>query len=460
MTRAREIAARDAQPRGAVAIGRLGRVLDRLLDAYARAEAGVPADRAVRDVLRAAPDLGPAERAEVRDHLFGLFRMRRTVDDALKRAASAERRRLATVDVPMHQRLRVLAYLALTGASMADLERLDPRAARRIPRLFDRIVSGRLPARKRAPIEQLAVEVSLPTWVVQRLAGHLSFARAETIGRALNRRAPVTLRVKKGVDRDRVRAELERNLGIRATPTELSPYGLQLDRAVDLARFAPFEAGQVELQDEGSQLIALACGARPGDRVLDACAGAGGKALALAAELGGTEGLTAMDPDARKLRELSRRAARDRGSAPVQVYAHEVEALPADLRGRFEIVLVDAPCTGTGTLRRAPDLAWRLSERDVAHHSARQLRLLTAASAALAPGGRLVYATCSVLHEENEAISHAFLESEPRFAPVALARTWGKARSARLGATHEARIGPGPETTGPDGFYVAVFARR
>ena len=460
MTRDREAKATDAQPRGAVSVGRLGRVLDRLLDAYARAEAGVPADRAVREVLRAAPDLGPSERAEIRDRLFGLFRMRRRIDDALERAAQAERRRLATVDVPMRQRLQVLALLALNGASLADIERLDPRAARRIPRLFARIVSGRLPPKKRAPIERLAVEVSLPTWIVERLAVRLSPDRAAAIARALHGRAPVTVRVKKGVDRGEVGAHIARHLGVRASATALSPYGLQLDRAVDLAGFAPFEAGHVEFQDEGSQLIALACGARAHDRVLDACAGTGGKTLALAAELEGTGGLTAMDPDARKLRELSRRLGRDGNAAPVHAVAQELESLPADLKGRFDIVLVDAPCTGTGTLRRAPDLAWRLSERDVAHHAARQLRLLVAASAALAEGGRLVYATCSVLHEENEAVSASFMESEPRFVPRSLASLWGKDLSTRLAATHEARIGPGPGPTGPDGFYVAVFERR
>lgn len=450
----------DAQPHGAVHVGRLGRVLDRLLDAYARAEAGTPADRAVRDVLRGARDLGPSERAEIRDGLFGLFRMRRRIREAVERAAAAERRNLDPVDTPMRQRLDVLAYLALNGASLAELERLDPRATKRIPRLFERLCRGRWTPKKRAPVDALAVETSLPTWIVRRLADSFSLERAALIAHALNARAPVTVRVKKGIDRERLRIRFHEERELTATDTELSPYGLCLDRTADLRGFEPFEAGQLELQDEGSQLVVLACGSAPGDRVLDACAGAGGKTLALAAELEGSPGLTAMDPDPRKLRELGRRASRLSAVPPIQVHPGELEELPDSMKGLFDVVLVDAPCTGTGTLRRAPDLAWRLSESDVPHHTARQLRLLTTASGAVKPGGRLIYATCSVFHEENEGVSHAFLESEPRFQPRALARAWGKALSTRLGATHETRIGPGPGPTGPDGFYVACFERR
>ena len=439
-------------------MGRLGRVLDRLLDAYARAEAGMPADRAVREVLRGAPDLGPSERAEIRDHLFGLFRNRRRIDDALNRASTAERRSLRAIDVPMRQRLQVLGYLALTGASPDDLERLDPRAAKRIPRLFERITSGRLPPKKRSPIEALAIDASLPTWMVRRLTESLSSERAKAIAHALNRRAPITLRVKKGVDREQIRQLLAAELGVSAVATDLSPYGLRIDKAVDLSGFTPFETGQLELQDEGSQLISLAGGVTPGETVLDACAGAGGKTLALAAELG-TEGLTALEPDPRKLRELGRRLARDPAAPAVRICPRELEALPHDLRDTFDVVIVDAPCTGTGTLRRAPDLAWRLSEGDIAHHATQQLRLLTTASTAVRQGGRLIYATCSVFEEENEAVSRAFALSEPRFRPRSLARAWGKALSEHLGATHEARIGPGPGTSGPDGFFVASFER-
>ena len=449
----------DAHPHGPIPVGRLGRVLDRLLDAYARAEAGTPADRAVREVFRSAPDLGSSERTAVRDRLFGLFRMRRRIDDVLERAATAERRNLSTIDVPMRQRMQVLAYLALTGTPASEIARLDPRAAKRIPRLFERITNGRVPAKKHAPLEALAIEVGLPTWMVRRLVESLSQTRAEPILRSLQGRAPISLRVRKGIDREEIRTRLatERNVAVELTPW--SPYGLLLERAVDLTGFAPLEAGHIELQDEGSQLIALACGVQPGHIVLDACAGAGGKTLALAAELGIQGNLTAMDPEARKLRELVRRAERDPTMAPIRVQTRSLETLPDDFRGAFDVVLVDVPCSGTGTLRRAPDLAWRLRESDVGRHATDQLRLLTTASTTVAPQGRLIYATCSVFEEENEAVSRAFLESEPRFHPHALVHSWGRALSSQFGATYEARIGPGPTRKGPDGFYVAQFQR-
>jgi len=122
--------------------------------------------------------------------------------------------------------------------------------------------------------------------------------------------------------------------------------------------------------------------------------------------------------------------------------------------------LVDAPCTGTGTLRRHPDLRWRLSDADVPREASRQRRILTGAFKAVRPGGRLIYATCSVFAEENEAVAAYLLAEEPRLQPLPLAELWGERLSTQLAATHEARIGPGPRREDPDGFYIAAFRRR
>lgn len=454
----------DAQPR--TGPRRLGRVLDRILDAYARVDTGTPADKALHQVFSRARDLGSSERAEVGDVLFGVIRERRRLEDHLRRAAKAERRDFETLDKPIQHRMLVLAWLAEQGSSLADLEATDRFAARRLPKVFERIVKGRLPpAKKRSAIEALAIELSLPTWLAQRLVDAFGEARTRELGQALSVRAPVTLRVDtERLSRDealaRIRAEHEPD----AEPTRLSPLGVNLPRAVDLKSWPLFKEGLVDLQDEGSQLIALA--ARPaspdGARMLDACAGAGGKTLALAALTGGRARLDAIEPDRHKLGELRRRAARV--DAKVNTHPIGLEALPDDLHERFDVVLVDAPCTGTGTLRRAPDLAGRLTEADLERDLNRQRVLLTSAFEALKPGGRLVYATCSILEEENEAVVQAALRNEPRLSPLPLAEVWGVELADKLAATHEARIGPGlggpPRPgQGPDGFYVATMTK-
>lgn len=448
----------DAQP-SKTGPRRLGRVLDRILDAYAQTKAGTPADRALKQVFGRARDLGSRERAEVGDALFGVLRAERRLEDRLKRAAKAERRDLSMVDTPVIQRLMILAWLADQGASVADLEATDRFGARRIPKLFDRIVQGRLPpVKKRSPLEQLAIDLSLPTWLVERLVNAFGEERTTALGQALDGRAPVTLRVDPSRrSRDEALA-LIREMVPEAAPTQLSPLGITLPRAVDLPRWPLYAEGAVDLQDEGSQLIALACGVQPGQAVLDACAGAGGKSLTLWGLMGGEGRLTALDPDAHKLGELRRRAARV--DARIDAHKGGLETLPDSFRERFDLVLVDAPCTGTGTLRRAPDLANRLKDADVPKEAARQRTLAAQAVAALKPGGRLVYATCSLLREENEDIVAYLLAEEPRLVAEPLADVWGEDLSARLAATHEARIGPGPDNRGPDGFYVATMRRR
>jgi 16S rRNA (cytosine967-C5)-methyltransferase len=166
--------------------------------------------------------------------------------------------------------------------------------------------------------------------------------------------------------------------------------------------------------------------------------------------------LAAFDTEKKKLVELERRA--ERAGATIETKAIDLIEIGAEDRERWDAVLVDAPCTGTGTLRRHPDTVWRLTEQDVSREAERQRQLLTAALSALKPGGRLVYATCSVLREENEAISENLL-AQGSVEPLPLEALWGEELSRKLAATHEARIGPGPTELDPDGFYVAAFSK-
>lgn len=449
----------DAQPQGPKS-ARRGRIHDRILDAYGRVTAGAPADRALQQVFKKARDLGSRERAEVGDVLFGLLRTQRRIDDRLERAARAEKRRIDTLDAPMLNRVRVLAYLAEREVGLEVLEATDPPAFKRLPSVLARIATGRLPRSKKKGLEALAIELCFPTWMARRLVDAFGETRTRVIGEGLDGRAPITLRVANRFDRDEIAGRIRTEQGWGPVATRLSPQGLILPRAVDLPTWALFREGAVELQDEGSQLVTLACGLAPNERVLDACAGAGGKTIALADALGAGGRVVAMDPESTKLDELKKRVARSDLAADVEVRTGDLTELPNDLEGGFDAVLVDAPCTGSGTLRRHPDLRWRLKDADIEAETGRQRRLLTGALAAVKPGGRLIYATCSVFAEENEAISSYLLEQEPRLAPLPLAELWGERLSHQLAATHEARIGPGPDRDGPDGFFIAAFRRR
>jgi len=450
--------ANDAQPKGPNQ-RRLGRVLDRILDVYGSVDAGMPADKALKNVFARSRDLGSRERAEVGDALFGLLRSQRRLQDHLHRAAKAERRDYSVLDTPVKHRMMVLAWLADGGATLEDLEATDRYAARRLPKVFARIINQRLPpVKKRAPVEALAIELSLPTWLVIRLVDAFGEERTRILGEALAVRAPVTLRVNPArANRDEVLAQIQAELVPEAKATLLSPWGITLPRSVDLPSWDLYKAGALQLQDEGSQLIALAAGVQPGMSVLDACAGAGGKTLAMGALMQGRGRLAALEPDRNKLGELKRRAARI--DLAVEPHAGSMEARPEEYEGAFDVTMVDAPCTGTGTLRRAPDLAFRLTESNLERDVSRQKLLVGCALHTLKPGGRLVYATCSVLHEENEAIVQHILQTEPRLKAAALSEVWGQTLADKLGASHEARIGPGPGARGPDGFYVATLRR-
>lgn len=437
-------------------MARLGRIHDRILEAYAQIDAGTPADTALKAVFKKARDLGSRERAEVADTVYAMLRKKRLIEDRLERAAKAEKRRFSDLDKPIEHRLRLLGLYALQGAGLDELKAKDAYAFRRIPRAFERILKDKLPRVKRGAVEELAVELSLPSFVVERLVAAFGEARTRAIGEALDGRAPVTLRANRAkVDRVELARRIQEEHGLATTATKLAPDGLVLPGPVDLRSWPLFSEGWCELQDEGSQLIALAVAARPGETVLDACAGAGGKSLALAAT---GASVTAVEVEKRKLDELKKRA--KRAGADVTTTRADLLTLPAELAARFDAVLVDAPCTGTGVLRRSPDSVWRLTEARLLEEIERQKHLLTSALGALKPGGRLIYATCSVLREENEAISVYLLEERQDLRPLALVDLWGDTVSEALAATHEARIGPGPTEQDPDGFYVAAFRKR
>jgi 16S rRNA (cytosine967-C5)-methyltransferase len=285
---------------------------------------------------------------------------------------------------------------------------------------------------------------------------------AETAALAL--RAPVDLRVNTlKFARDKALASLSH---LNAAPTPLSPLGLRLPltpegRNPALAAEADYVKGRVEIQDEGSQLAALLSAAKPGEQVLDLCAGAGGKTLALAALMQNKGQIYASDDDGRRLAPICKRLDRA-GARNVQVRApRRGQDVLADLAGACDLVLIDAPCTGTGAWRRNPDAKWRIRPGALEQRIADQDQTLSAAARFVKLQGRILYVTCSLLREENEDRIGAFLAANPSFQ-AAPAQAMADATGLPL-AAFASKLGPGirlsPATSGTDGFYIALLTR-
>lgn len=301
-----------------------------------------------------------------------------------------------------------------------------------------------------------AVRASLPDWLAERLLAQYGETEAEALAQALSQPATTDLRVNtlKG-KREAAQAALAAET-IATEPTPYSPVGLRRRERTPLFRTQAFQDGWFEVQDEGSQLLAPLLEPRRGEMIVDFCAGAGGKTLHLGALMANTGTLYAFDPQAHRLERLKPRLARA-GLSNVRAVAiaHERDDRVQRLYNKIDRVLVDAPCTGTGTLRRNPDIKWRAL--DLAALTATQARLLDAAAKLVKPGGRLVYATCSLLQEENEAIATGFQERHQNFSAVPV--------NAILARRHIPLEMPGatlqllPHRHHTDGFYAAVFER-
>ncbi|TAK43302.1 MAG: RsmB/NOP family class I SAM-dependent RNA methyltransferase [Betaproteobacteria bacterium] len=300
-----------------------------------------------------------------------------------------------------------------------------------------------------------AVQADLPDWLWARLVEQQGGGEAMRIARGLLEPAPLDLRVNLA----RIsREDALTRLGLEGHATPLSPAGIRLAAKPAINRHPLFLDGLVEVQDEGSQLLAYLLAPRRGEMVADFCAGAGGKTLALAMLMRSSGRLYAMDVSAKRLGELAPRAARA-GVSNIHplVLAGENDLRARRLAGKIDRVLVDAPCSGFGTLRRNPDLKWRYGPERVAALADEQFRILAAAARLVKSGGRLVYATCSILAEENEAVTQRFLREVAGFEALSCARILAQQRIA-LDTGSELRLWP--HRHGTDGFFAAAFVKR
>jgi 16S rRNA (cytosine967-C5)-methyltransferase len=387
--------------------------------------------------------VGAHERRFVSETLYGMIRNLRRIDLALDRG---RRTKQAPRDLE-----RLIALLLLEGQLDAA------QAARVLPELDWAAVAtvDQTIAAERKPAKRIALAASLPDWLAERfVADHGD--RAEALARGLNERAPMTVRANTLIgDRDALAKalateELETRAG-RWTDTALI-----VETRTNLWSTAAFTAGAFEAQDEGSQLLAelaTPAGAKP--LVIDYCGGAGGKTLAIAARLANRGRIVATDVDDKKLEELRRRARRAKVSnaRALRVDDRELDALAS----KADLVFVDAPCTGTGALRRNPEARWRLREDELAGFAARQLEIVTSAKRLLAPGGLLVYATCSVLAAENQEVVAGIRDTHEDLVTVPLAERLGAARAETLGDGGAFAVTP--DRHGTDGFFAQVFRR-
>ena len=302
---------------------------------------------------------------------------------------------------------------------------------------------------------------NLPPWLAEALEAQLGEDFWPLVD-SLQHTAGLDVRVNTlQAKRTDVQAELEKN-GIAVMPTPFSPWGLRMNAKPNLSKLTLFEKGVIEVQDEGSQLLALLLDAKRGEMVADFCAGAGGKTLALGAAMRNTGRLYAFDTSAHRLEAMKPRLARSGLSNihPVAI-AHERDDRIKRLRGKMDRVLVDAPCTGLGTLRRNPDLKWRQTPEAVAELTVKQAAILASAARLLKPGGRLVYATCSLLPAENEEIAQAFSAAHPNFKPLLvkdLLTDFEVSQPENLCTPDGLYLRLWPHRHGTDGFFAAAWA--
>ena len=309
----------------------------------------------------------------------------------------------------------------------------------------------------KAEEQSLSVQAELPEWLIEKMRASYSDEEILTLGQAMQLGAPLDIRVNTLLaKREEVLLQLEAQK-IDATPTPYSPIGIRLKEKIPLNKDDLFTTGKVEVQDEGSQLLGFLLAPKRNDMVVDFCAGAGGKTLMLSALMNSQGRLYALDVSEKRLANLKPRLKRS-GASNIQpmLIAHENDLKVKRLAGKIDRVLVDAPCSGLGTLRRNPDLKFRQSPQSIAELNQKQSAILASASRLLKKGGRLVYATCSILPEENQHIVQAFLASHPDFKLLPAGEVLQQQKiPLEMGDYLELR----PNLHATDGFFAAVLER-
>jgi 16S rRNA (cytosine967-C5)-methyltransferase len=406
-----------------------------------------PADAVANDFFRQRRYIGSGDRRAVSGRVWTVLRARRRLGWWLQR-----------VSLPPDPRRLVAASLLSDGWTLDGVAKsffggqYAPTGLAAAEREALRGMEGHTLDHPHMPD---AVRLEVPDWIFPRLQARFGHSLDAEL-HALSEPAPLDLRANLlKATRETVREKLAAE-GIAAQPTALSPWGLRVADRLPVTTGAAFREGLVEVQDEGSQLVAALVGAAPGMRVADWCAGAGGKTLALAMTMENRGQIAACDVSAHRLDGAVRRLRR---AGVHNAERHLVE--PGDKwakrrAGSFDRVLVDAPCTGSGTWRRNPDARLRLTEADLGELVPKQAEILSQAARLVRTGGWLVYATCSLLAEENEVQVDRFLSGHSDYRTVPLDRAWSLTSAAPSDGPY---LSLTPHRHGTDGFFAAVLER-
>jgi 16S rRNA (cytosine967-C5)-methyltransferase len=394
-----------------------------------------PADTTLSRYFKDHPRLGSRERGAVAEGIYAVLRNKSFFTDFAEAGSSPTMRRLTIMGLA--EAMGVDSLGGLTDDETAFLNRINE---------IDRTL---MPVQMRS---------NLPKWLFDKFVAQYGQDETLALAHALNQPAPLDLRVNSIKNtRDEVMARLL-EAPVAAEPTPYAPLGLRVLKKPALQNLPVFKDGGIEVQDEGSQILSQIVGAKRGEMVVDFCAGAGGKTLALGALMRNTGRLYAFDVSEKRLAKLKPRMARSGLSNvhPVQI-AHERDAKVKRLAGKIDRVLVDAPCSGMGTLRRNPDVKWRQKEDAILEMQEKQIGILDGAARLLKGGGRLVYATCSLLAEENQRVAENFLATHPEFDLVPMSTVLAEQKIPLEMGDYLVLL---PHIHQTDGFFAAVFERK
>ena len=412
----------------------------------------LPAKHALSDWGRSHRFAGSKDRAAIGNLVYDVLRCKASLAFLMQE----ESPRALTLAAAVHQWGECSE--SLTALFQTDKFAPEPLSEQERQQLSQPIAEGL----KTAP---LWVQANLPEWCEPKFKEQFADQLIEE-GRAMARRAPLDLRVNTlKTNKDKLAKALQR---YAATPTNLAPNALRIAPSTGAKKAPNIEAeaahgkGWFEVQDEGSQIACQLTGVQPGDQVLDLCAGAGGKTLALSAMAENKGQIHAYDNDKQRLRPIFERLKRA-GCRNVQTHEAGNETALSALEHSMDVVLVDAPCTGSGTWRRHPDAKWRLSEQALQQRKEEQAKVLSEAVKYLKPKGRLVYVTCSLLREENEHQISALLEKTPSLSALPFAKAWqhsGHGIELHSANGHETYLTLSPARHETDGFFIAILQNR
>jgi len=426
------------------------------IDLFTKAdETAMPFDYLVNGFFRGKRYVGSKDRRSISERIYGIQRRRARLDWWIDR----------------HLSLSITGELRARARLIADVILVDGETVETVGALFS---GGRhCPPEMNGEETELAhalegkqldhgdmppwVALEYPQWLHESLEDVWGNGLAHQMG-AFNQPAPLDLRVNTlKTNRQGAKEALLRE-GIESEETSFSPLGLRVHRRLRLGGISAFRDGLIEVQDEGSQIAAQLADVKPGMTVIDYCAGGGGKSLAMGAALAGKGSLFACDISAKRLSQLESRAKRA-GIRDTRIIDLSSKGAAKALPGNADRLMVDAPCSGTGTWRRNPDAKWRLDADTLSRHTERQANILEQAASFVKPGGRMIYVTCSVLPEENENQVDRFLSNNNDYAPLPVTSVWNDVFPASCPTNGDyLRLTPADHKT--DGFFCAILERK